>query len=48
MSKDVKEKVAIFTVDVSPSMKYTFRTKDGKSMSRIAFVKEMLTKTLAE
>ncbi|KAL4480291.1 hypothetical protein ABPG74_020807 [Tetrahymena malaccensis] len=43
----ITEKVAAFVIDISGSMDYTFKA-NGETISRLAFVKSQLTKTLAE
>ncbi|KAL4506047.1 hypothetical protein ABPG72_013808 [Tetrahymena utriculariae] len=43
----ITEKVAAFVIDISGSMEYTFKA-NGETISRLAFVKSQLTKTIAE
>lgn len=37
---NVTENVATFVIDISGSMDYTFKTDEGKTMTRLNFVKE--------
>lgn len=36
----VTEKSLAFVIDISPSMQYTFKTSDGATSTRLAFVKQ--------